>query len=1009
MKKITLALMLTICFLNLKSQDFTKGPELPDVQFASPNAAAFTKYLGTPVSYYSGVPNISIPIYNLNINGFNIPISLDYHAGGIKVQESESWVGLGWNLNVGGIITRTVKGKPDDYAGGIGNNKTVFLESNKDILQTMNLNGASGTAMLTDIERESLFLGSYSRNGLILSKTNLYDGTFDEFNFNFLGYSGKFVYNESVNQFISNNDKVNVQTTSKGFLLIDDNGNKYYFENVENSPLSSLSANGIPHAVSYHLSKINLYNSDKTIEFVFDWKLLNNMEFNGGNFNYLMEGFYYLNVIGGSQYVGTFFHGYPFHPAHNAVNHMLANELAYTLPVTSPSMVDNDFGFLKEIKVDNTIVKFNTTVETLSCIGVSNRELVKLNSIEVSQNGKIVHTTNFNYDYFTPDDGFKKVKLSDITVNNKKFDFEYIESSGGKNIPSLHTKGIDYWGYYNGQDQNSNLNTNIKSSLKPPVKRYVPPVSSAVRTANENYAKLGSLKKIIYPTGGYTIYEYESNTYSSLYYKSKHIESGATTTHSLSNDKLDLLDYNNVSGSNRIGGGLRIKSIKKYDKDNVKVLHKNYTYHDGTGISYGVLETPFANCKARLTVDERAINDGIWAGRAYSWLLYLDVFNNSLIPYSGKTKCSIGYKCVIESDELSNGKTQYYYTTSEDYPDTYNSNTYYTYNNGIYTNTGYQLTLNTLTNNSDKRGLLKKTEVYDKNDVLIKKEELSYTFRNSTSGNINRAIFPPDMEDLSMKTVITQYTPYYTLLSSKITTDYYGSNNVITTINYTYNTEYPYVASESLTVNGKNHKKEYLYVNDNPSLSGKEADNAIAEPYKIINKVGTTENYSMEKSYTLKNGAYVPTTITEDINATQAHQTTVDYDSYNNIKKISRKDGMFEYYIWAYDGMYPVVKIISGENFSLNVTISDASLSKTDAMQDVKTAVNYLKTQLSSYLNDDRYQVFLYTYEPLVGMTSESNQNQITTYYEYDEFGRLIRIRDFQGNVLKENKYNYAQ
>jgi YD repeat-containing protein len=49
-----------------------------------------------------------------------------------------------------------------------------------------------------------------------------------------------------------------------------------------------------------------------------------------------------------------------------------------------------------------------------------------------------------------------------------------------------------------------------------------------------------------------------------------------------------------------------------------------------------------------------------------------------------------------------------------------------------------------------------------------------------------------------------------------------------------------------------------------------------------------------------------------------------------------------------------------------------------------------------------------YTYDPLIGMTSETNPNGLTTFYEYDELTRLTLIRDQEGNVIRKICYNYA-
>lgn len=42
-----------------------------------------------------------------------------------------------------------------------------------------------------------------------------------------------------------------------------------------------------------------------------------------------------------------------------------------------------------------------------------------------------------------------------------------------------------------------------------------------------------------------------------------------------------------------------------------------------------------------------------------------------------------------------------------------------------------------------------------------------------------------------------------------------------------------------------------------------------------------------------------------------------------------------------------------------------------------------------------------YTYDPLIGMTSQSTPNNDITYYIYDDFGRLKLIKDQNGKILK--------
>jgi len=84
----------------------------------SPEAASLGKFVDVPISLYTGTPNVEIPIYTIQAGDITLPISLKYHASGLKVNEVASSVGAGWALNAGGSISRTIRGLADNSMEG---------------------------------------------------------------------------------------------------------------------------------------------------------------------------------------------------------------------------------------------------------------------------------------------------------------------------------------------------------------------------------------------------------------------------------------------------------------------------------------------------------------------------------------------------------------------------------------------------------------------------------------------------------------------------------------------------------------------------------------------------------------------------------------------------------------------------------------------------------------------------------------------------------------------------
>ncbi len=196
----------------------------------APNAGSLGKYADYPVGYYTGVPSISIPIYNLKDGGISLPISLSYHASGIKVSELASWVGLGWALNATGVINRTVRGAPDE-----GSRKASYAPSGyyKD-------HGLMGVSPMNypvapdnhQSDPQGLFYVNFV-TGILGGGT---DAEPDLYTFNFNGHTGKFVFDEKGVPRLLEDDNLKIKVIPNSthsyfnsWVITDENGGPVFF------------------------------------------------------------------------------------------------------------------------------------------------------------------------------------------------------------------------------------------------------------------------------------------------------------------------------------------------------------------------------------------------------------------------------------------------------------------------------------------------------------------------------------------------------------------------------------------------------------------------------------------------------------------------------------------------------------------------------------------------------------------------------------------------------------
>ena len=100
---------------------------VPNVK--TPTANAMETFGNIPVSLATGTPDISIPLHTVQKGNISVPISLRYHPGTASPVTQPGWVGMGWNLQSAGVITRSVNNFADDERiqgyGEIGGPPTV--------------------------------------------------------------------------------------------------------------------------------------------------------------------------------------------------------------------------------------------------------------------------------------------------------------------------------------------------------------------------------------------------------------------------------------------------------------------------------------------------------------------------------------------------------------------------------------------------------------------------------------------------------------------------------------------------------------------------------------------------------------------------------------------------------------------------------------------------------------------------------------------------------------------
>ena len=130
------------------------------------------------------------------------------------------------------------------------------------------------------------------------------------------------------------------------------------------------------------------------------------------------------------------------------------------------------------------------------------------------------------------------------------------------------------------------------------------------------------------------------------------------------------------------------------------------------------------------------------------------------------------------------------------------------------------------------------------------------------------------------------------------------------------------------------------------------------------------------------------------------------YDDKGNLLEYAEPDDVVTSLLWGYNETLPIARVTNATYAQLQGAISSPDLTalKGNSLTEgqIRTTLAALRTSLPEA------QVTIYTYQPHLGISSITDPSGITTYYEYDELGRLEVMKDFELNKLQEIDYQYT-
>ena len=498
LKKILLLLGIFLSHWNMFAYDEVATPSFPIKLPQSPNVSEFPLYGDIPIDYYTGTMSLSIPIYEIDVDGCKIPIAIIYNATGIKVSQHASNVGLGWVLNCGGIITSDCYGGNDFECWNDGYVCNRFLEG---------------------IPDDSLF-AYYGKTNMGADISQM-DTRPDVYHYSFCGNYGDMIFppKELHHPTLIKSDKyldITYTRDNQTWMIYDGNGNSFHFGNKPHVAMNaSFFSPPTLNCESYLTPEDNPGKGGYSWDYhsVNAWPLDTITTINGRTivFKYKRESILtpmmpneeirIAHIADYGQCDVPTRSNYFSHSAANIIQSVPAEILFPNGKVTFYSSQRSD--------IWNGVYFIYNDTESPS----------KIDSIIVTNEaGKVIRRAIFYYHYSgnTSSPNTCRLMLDSIGgLESQAYKFVYYNQQ----LPKKNSRQIDMWGYYNKSKAQSTWSTTW-SNNRTEEGTLVPSLIFDNRTfygrnrqCNPQTLCNATLKEVIYPTGGRSVFEYEPHSF----------------------------------------------------------------------------------------------------------------------------------------------------------------------------------------------------------------------------------------------------------------------------------------------------------------------------------------------------------------------------------------------------------------------------------------------------------------------------------------------------------------